>query len=302
MSTERDTDRLLRQWLDEGPNRAADGLVETVEGRIERQRQRPVWRLTWRDLFMNRTIGAFAAGMAVVAVALIGFTLASGARSPNEVASAPDASGTVAPVVETPAPPMTSSPVAPSMPTSPGPSATSEDSFHFTGTLPEGWGQDGYTFATEGDVSLEILANRSVMATDCVLGPAAGFGTKARDLAQALAGRDGLVVSGLTGANDVGGLSGLRLDLKLADDWTGTCPWWDDGNSPVVPTFGAFDEKNFWLYTAIAKGEQVRMYLLDRSAGGNVLVAFWAPDADAFAANIDAAESIVGGLEFDAGS
>ena len=83
MSTERDTERLLRQWLDEGPNRAADRLLETVEERIDRQRQRPAWRLSWRNLFMNCTIGSFAAGMAVVAVALIGFNVVSGRGTEN---------------------------------------------------------------------------------------------------------------------------------------------------------------------------------------------------------------------------
>jgi hypothetical protein len=51
MNTERDTQRLVRQWFDEGPTGAADRLLETVEERIDRQRQRLVWRLTWRDIF-----------------------------------------------------------------------------------------------------------------------------------------------------------------------------------------------------------------------------------------------------------
>jgi hypothetical protein len=297
MSTERDTDRLLRQWLDEGPNRAADRVVETVEVRIERQRQRPVWRLSWRDIFMNRTIGSFAAGMAVVAVALIGFNVVTGARAPGTAAGVPTASGSLPPST----PPVAATPEAsPTAPASPGPQPTGM-AWWLTGDLPDGWDLDGQTIAHEGGVFVEVLENRSIMADDCVEGPAAGVGSAAIDLAQALSGREGLVVSGMR-SDSVGGLDGLQLDLKLADDWTGTCPWWDNGNSPVVPAFGAFDAKNYWLYTAIAPGEPVRMRLLDAPQGGNVVIAFWAPSTELFDANVDDAESILDLIRFDAGS
>lgn len=298
MNTERDTERLLRQWLDEGPNRAADRLLETVEGRIDRQRQRPAWRLNWRDIFMNRTIGSFAAGMALVAVALIGYNVVAGRGTDNGGVGGPAEPSPLA--VASPSP-MTSSP-----PGSEAPAAGDEGiAISFVGSLPEGWSHDGGSFMHAEDAEIEILQNRSVMSTipECIYGPAPGIGTTATDVVNALATREGLDVAGPEPVQ-VDGLSGQVLDLRLAEDWTGACPWWEEENPgiPMVPTFGAFDEKNYWLFSAVAGDELVRLYVLEAPAGGNVVIVANAPNTEQWAANEGDISSIIAGIQFATGS
>ena len=299
MSTERDTERLLRQWLDEGPTRAADRLLETVEERIDRQRQRPMWRFSWTRLFMNRTIGSFAAGMAVVAVALIGFNVVAG-RGPGDGGLGGPAEPSPAAVV-VPSPTPTSAPASEAPASGDGGLAVS-----FVGSLPEGWSQDNATTFSDGkDVAIEVLENRSVMSTkpECIYGPAQGIGTTALEVVNALATREGLDVAGPDPVQ-VGGLSGEVVDLRLTQDWTGSCPWWDQENPgiPMVPTFGAFDEKNYWLFSAVAGDELQRLYVFDAPGGGNVVVYASAANAEQWAANEDPISSIIAGLQFDTGS
>ena len=48
MTRQRDLDRLLDIWLADGPTEAADAVLDVVADRIDRQPQRPAWRLSWR--------------------------------------------------------------------------------------------------------------------------------------------------------------------------------------------------------------------------------------------------------------
>jgi hypothetical protein len=294
MSPERDTERLLRQWLDEGPTRAADRLLENVEGRMDRQRQRPAWRLSWRNVFMNRTIGSFAAGMAVVAVALIGYNVLAGQGKDGAGIGTPTEPS--APVAVTPSP--TPTPATPSE----APPAGSGLTVSFTGSLPDGWEQDRDTFLTSGDVLVEVLEDRSVMSPipECINGPASGVGKSASEFVEALATREGLEVTGPE-AVEVSGLSGQVLELHLADGWTGSCPWSNEVDI-FVPLFGTFDEKNYWLYNGVVGEEHTRLYVLDKPDGGNVVIAAWAPNADLWVANEADITSIVGGIQIDLGS
>jgi hypothetical protein len=295
MNTERDTERLLRQWLDEGPTRAADRLLETVEGRIDRQRQRPGWRLNWRDLFMNRTIGSFAAGMAVVAVALVGYNVVAGRGT--------DDGGLGGPAEPSPAAVATPSAVPSSPPASEAPTAGERGlAWSFSGSLPEGWSQEGRTFGHGEGASVEIFENRSVMSTipDCIYGPAEGIGTTASEFVGALATREGLDVAGPEPV-EVGGLSGDTLGIGMSQEWTATCPWWEAG-TPVVPTYGAFDEKNYWLFQAASGDERYRLYVLDVPGGGNVVISVYAPTLEVMETYADDAASIVEGIVFDVGS
>lgn len=292
MSPERDSERLLHQWLDEGPTRAADRLLETVEERIDRQRQRPAWRLGWRNLFMNRTIGSFAAGMAVVAVALVGYNVLASPGQDGGGSGAPAASQTAIPNEPSLAP---SAP-----PSSQAPASSAALAWKFDGTLPEGWDQDGYSFGND-QAMVEVLDNRSVMATDCVFGPAEGIGTSAAEVVNALTAREGLEVVGPE-PTTLGGLEGQHITLRLASDWTGTCPWWADGKEPVVPIYGSFNEKNYWFYNAIAASEVFDLYILQALEGRDVVVTVTAPTEEQFSANTDDATTILGGITFDTGS
>ena len=62
----------------------------------------------------------------------------------------------------------------------------------------------------------------------------------------------------------VGGLSGVVLDITLADGWTGTC-FYAPGGLPVVPMFRGVEPSS--LDHAMAPGLTMRLYLLDRPLG-----------------------------------
>ena len=53
MTHERDIERLLDHWLSDGPTQSPDRVMDVVADRIERQHQRPAWRLNWRHPKMN---------------------------------------------------------------------------------------------------------------------------------------------------------------------------------------------------------------------------------------------------------
>ena len=48
MNQRRDIERLLDHWFADGPTQAPDRVLDVVADRIERQPQRPAWRLHWR--------------------------------------------------------------------------------------------------------------------------------------------------------------------------------------------------------------------------------------------------------------
>ena len=56
MTHQRDIERLLDQWFTDGPGQAPDRVVDIVSDRIERQPQRPAWRLDWRPFPVNADI------------------------------------------------------------------------------------------------------------------------------------------------------------------------------------------------------------------------------------------------------
>ena len=53
MTQQRDIERLLDHWFSDGPDQASDRVVDIVTDRIERQSQRPAWRLHWRPSTLN---------------------------------------------------------------------------------------------------------------------------------------------------------------------------------------------------------------------------------------------------------
>jgi hypothetical protein len=74
MNPDRDFDRLLDQWFADGPLEVANRVVGQVADRIERQPQRPAWRLLWRSP-MRPAITYGLAAAAVLVVALLGYNL-----------------------------------------------------------------------------------------------------------------------------------------------------------------------------------------------------------------------------------
>jgi hypothetical protein len=78
MTQQRDIERLLDQWLSDGPDQAPDRVVDIVADRIERQSQRPAWRLQRRPYSMNAYAKFVVAAAAVLVVAVVGYNLLPG--------------------------------------------------------------------------------------------------------------------------------------------------------------------------------------------------------------------------------
>ncbi len=71
MNTDRNLNRMLDLWFAEGFDEVNDHVLDAVEGRVRRQRQRPGWLLVWRDTPMNGYL-KLAIGVAAVLVVAVG--------------------------------------------------------------------------------------------------------------------------------------------------------------------------------------------------------------------------------------
>jgi len=103
MTPDRDLERLLDEWFGEGPREVSDRVIEQVGDRIDRQSQRPAWRLRWRDPQVNLNL-RWAAAAAVLVVAIF-----AGARvlgpTPNSAAGGPSPTPTLSPTpISSPSP------------------------------------------------------------------------------------------------------------------------------------------------------------------------------------------------------
>ena len=75
MSTDRDTTRIVRSWLEEGVTALPDRVLDTVLDQVPATPQRRSWRPTWRFVPMNTYSKLAIAAAAVVVVAVLGYNL-----------------------------------------------------------------------------------------------------------------------------------------------------------------------------------------------------------------------------------
>ncbi len=202
--------------------------------------------------------------------------------SPSELSSRTHAASSTAPVSASPS---TSAAAATTL------------GWTFGGSLPPGWTEEDGAFSRSESAYVEVLTDRSLMSANCVLGPQPGIGHTAADIVGALSRRPGLAT---TGADDitVAGFAGRQIDFAIAPGWKKSCDWWGDPTAPVVPLIGAFDDKNFWLYNAVTKGEEYRYIVLDTPGGGNVVIAITAVDPERLQGVAGPAMNIVHGLQY----
>jgi hypothetical protein len=136
MTQQRDIERLLDHWFSDGPGRANDRVIDIVTDRIERQSQRPAWRLHWRPIPVNTYMKIAVAAATVLAVAVLGYNLLPG-RSSGVGGPPPSANPTVSQTANPTANP-TVSPTANPTATPPAPStaiATPRPTGQFGGTV-----------------------------------------------------------------------------------------------------------------------------------------------------------------------
>jgi hypothetical protein len=118
-------------------------------------------------------------------------------------------------------------------------------------------------------------------------------------IAEYFAGHPGLVTDGPEPVS-VGGLDGLRIDVRLSPGWDATCPWLLD--VPVVPLIIGDGVDTFLHHVAV--GDLVtRLYLLDDGSGTALAIdASYVPQPDqTFEAFIAQVEPVIERLRFATG-
>jgi len=126
MTTERETTRIVRSWLQTDEHESASQVVATVLDRLDTTPQRRPWWAAWRTTFMNGTFKFAAAALAVVVVATIGLAVyfsrpAGPAATSTPISSSPPTS---VPQSNPAVVPATDSPIDPSV--TPQPSSTGD--------------------------------------------------------------------------------------------------------------------------------------------------------------------------------
>lgn len=323
MNQHRDTQQLLDAWMRDGPTVAPDRVLDVVVDRIERQGQRPAWRLDWRRYTMNPTIKIAAAALAVVIVAVIGYNLlpagSTGVGGPPPTASpAPTASPSIIPSAA--ATFDVNGRCGLRLSTCQGSLAAGTHTSRaldpvLTYTVPVGWfnkfdAPHGYGLLPEtaanmaslnaggfGVTTVELQRDLVVARADCVEAETEpGVGTTASAMVQALNDRPGLVTTEPAPIT-IGGLSGFTIDISLSPDWTTPCPFSE--GSPTVPL--VTDPRAtpgtglHWTAGPVTDGSFARYIVLDVSGGGTVLIASEGPPSF-----ITEATSIIESFEFGA--
>ena len=297
MTTNRDLDRLLDAWFAEGPLEVADRVIEDVADRIEREPQRPAWRLRGRPLV--NTYAKLAAGLAaVIVLAVAGWQLrpesANNGSSPPPRPS-PTAAGTAVPKL-------------PDGPVAAGTyrfnPLTSDLSLEVLASVPAGWqgfgsfsilGPTG-TGAPSG-VGIGFVSTAGLYRDPChwdLKGdhswPQAGdvnVGPSVDDLVRALKANTAYSSTEPTSIR-LAGFNGTQLELQLPSD-IGSCDT-DSGGSSRYMVFVGVDGG---LY---AQGPSNRMRLSIIDVDGTRLIAVVTSYAGTPAAASSAAQGILDSL------
>jgi hypothetical protein len=111
-----------------------------------------------------------------------------------------------------------------------------------------------------GSEYIGIYASVLAANIDCTESEQPNVDRTAAALAAEFSLRPGLTTTTPTPVS-VGGLQGMVLDIRLADDWTQTCPY--SGGNSVMPLIRGVPPSD--LDHPIGPGVVVRLYLLDRS-------------------------------------
>jgi len=216
MTLDRDLERLLDGWLSDGPVSAPDRVLETVADRIERERQRPAWRLLFRRFpTMSMPIRYIAlAGALLAALVLGGLLLTVGGRSSTPPPPpSPIALGTASPAplpIELPDGTVAAGDYI--LRTFPS------DPMAFTATIPEGWAGFGGWSIFSNNSGIAFLRNPPVVSTPCSptkdAPPVAAPSGSVDEIVARLSAYTGGQVSAATDVT-LAGYSGKRLDIQL---------------------------------------------------------------------------------------
>ncbi|MGK2849645.1 MAG: hypothetical protein ACSLFN_01865 [Candidatus Limnocylindrales bacterium] len=247
MTQQPDIERLLDQWFSDGPEQAPDRVVDIVADRIERQSQRPAWRLHRRSIPVNSYAKVAVAVAAVLIVAVIGYNL---------LPSQSTGVGGPASPIPSSAPPASATPSAWSSANAVYPAwyagesngagilpAGSQTAMsfvpRFTFMVPEGWVNSGdeagfYGLFPDTPANQAEFAASEGLAQAIHMGPQTSpyftcdawednQGATAAEIVAAIVANDALAASEPVDVT-IGGLTGKQIDVQLDSGWTDSCP------------------------------------------------------------------------------
>jgi len=258
MTTDRDLERLLDAWFADGPREVADRVIDQVADRLEREPQRPAWRLrSWRTP-MSPTFKLVAGTAALLVIAVFGYNLLLPGHVPVG-GPAPTASPTASPSPTVAAgatfPPVCDDPAfscAGSLTEGEHSSVAFKPGFTFS--IPAGWGNTldrgrTYTFHAPGNtLSLQVMSQVAIpeQTAGCPAQRKAGAGNTVSDWVTFLTGHPGLVAS-TPEPLTVGGYSGMRITFHVGTAWTMTCPQSIGPAAFLITDSGAVPARVYWI-------------------------------------------------------
>lgn len=281
MTPQRDIGTVLERWLVDGVDQMPDRVYLTILDRVERERQRPSWRLhPWRIPTMNTPLKLVLIGAALVAALAAGAVFVAG--GPNQgVVVTPTPTPTVAP---------TPTPVPPSLPNgnlAPGTyTAHPLPGMTWTITVPAGWvGSDDWIVCHDLTPDIHSVCvggptdNEGIPTDSCA---AAGTRPAASvdEFIAAVQAREDWTVSAPVDVT-VSGYSGTRIDLEVPAGTT--C---ENGSSYMVlamPDGGG--------YRAYGPNTRFRLWILD--IDGKPIVIFRNTSSDSPATRVSEGDAIV---------
>jgi hypothetical protein len=315
MTTQREIERLLDNWLRDGPDAVADRVIDGMADRIEHQSQRPAWQVHWRDSHVNTNLRPLAAIAAVIVLAVAGLAVIVGLTSRSGVA----APGTSATPSASAGATSTASAVAASSaaafscygdttgcagPLTAGQHVSANFLLALTFTTPDGWVNVRDIPRTYGiETDLGVVAPIEVMGLNAIAeqtdgcGPVRkpGVGSSVEDLIAAVRSHPGLTATEPVAA-EIDGFKGQSIDFGVKAPWDKRCPAIDpdfpvvlmltDTGEPPGRTIG---------YTV---NQRVRWTVLD-VRGETIIVELVGPAGGSeFTSSLEAAQVVVDTFKF----
>jgi hypothetical protein len=285
MSTDRDTTRIVRSWLEEGVTALPDRVLDAVLDQVPATPQRRSWWPTWRFANMNTYAKLAIALAAVVVVAVVGYSLLPTRGGVGGVHASPSPEPTAAPI--------------PTGLIAPGTYRSSDTTLEvapYTVTVSNGWtGGDGIG---RGDA----FAGNGVTLTTWLIDHVYGDGCHWSGTLVPVATRAQLVAALVAQVGDshstpvdttIGGLPATKIVMSLDPSFDmAAC-----NNDPIVrmwPDPGP-DESGGW---GLTPGETATVYALE--ANGKVGVLMTVQHADSPPADVAALKQILDSVVFQA--
>jgi hypothetical protein len=217
MSTDRETTRIVRSWLEDGVTQLPDNVLDAMLDDLPATRQRRSGWTAWRPFEMNKTAAFSVVAAAIVIVGIIGI----GLLGPG--------AGDFGTPAETPTPTPTTEPEAlvqgaegpGTFVTTPGGDNPPANPPRITFDMPDGWSAARTFFiSNESDANLFFLQPSGLHSDPCLDNsgaPDVSVGSTAEEFASALAAHPSYDATS-TGEVVIGGHDAIRMELLTPSD------------------------------------------------------------------------------------